>query len=62
MNRRKVITFNLSIEEANTILTALAAQPYSNVASLIVKMQQQASEQLQNQPVEAVAVEDEDDK
>lgn len=57
-----MITFNLSIEEANTVLTALAAQPYSNVASLIVKIQQQASEQLQNQPAEAVAIEDADDK
>ena len=38
---------HLTIEEANTILEALGQMPYFQVNQLIVKIQQQASEQLE---------------
>lgn len=42
---------DLSIEEANLIMMALAKQPFEQVASLFGKLQQQAQAQLpQQQP------------
>lgn len=46
----KKITFELSIEDTNIVLNALAKQPFEIVAKLINELQQTASAQLQ--PVE----------
>ena len=40
------VTLNLSINEANLVLEALGEMPYRRVYELVVKIQQQASEQL----------------
>jgi hypothetical protein len=40
------VTINLSIDEANLVLEALGDMPYRRVYELVVKIQQQASEQL----------------
>jgi hypothetical protein len=40
------VTLNLSIDEANLVLEALGDMPYRRVYELVVKIQQQASEQL----------------
>lgn len=40
--------FELTEQEANAILNALASQPYSQVAQLIQKIMQQAAEQTRN--------------
>lgn len=45
-----MLTFELSVDEANTILNALAAQPYNQVATVIAKMQQQGAEQIEKNP------------
>ncbi len=58
-NRRKGDGMNkikfddLSIEEANLIMMALAKQPFEQVAALFGKLQQQAQAQLQQQPPSA---------
>ena len=55
-NRRKGDGMNklkfddLSIEEANLIMMALAKQPFEQVAGLFAKLQQQAQAQLPQQP------------
>ena len=46
----KEITFTVPLNEANTILAALAKQPYEIVAGLIGRLQAQAQAQLQTQP------------
>lgn len=42
-----MLTFTLSVEDANTILNALAGQPYASVAGVIQRMQEQAQSQIQ---------------
>lgn len=55
VNRRKGVGMNkikfddLSIEEANLIMMALAKQPFEQVAALFGKLQQQAQAQLPQQ-------------
>lgn len=44
------LNFTFSETEAQTILNSLASRPYGEVAQLIQKFQQQASEQLAVQP------------
>ena len=46
------ITLELTIEEANTILTALGQQPYVKVADLIQKIQGQGVSQLDRSKAE----------
>lgn len=41
-----MLKFELTIEEANTILSALGKAPFEAVAGLITKLQQQAQPQL----------------
>lgn len=43
----------LELQEVNLVLAALAAQPYSQVAGVIAKIQMQAQGQLEEKPVEA---------
>lgn len=48
-NKGKVmdsIKFEISVEEANVILMALARQPFEQVVSVINKLQQQAQAQM----------------
>lgn len=45
-----MLNFELSVQEANVVLAALAAQPYNQVAALINKLQEQASEQIKDNP------------
>ena len=40
------IKFEISVEEANLILMALARQPFEQVVSVINKLQQQAQAQM----------------
>ncbi len=55
VNRRKGVDMNkikfddLSIEEVNVIMMALAKQPFEQVAGLFGKLQQQAQAQLPQQ-------------
>ena len=42
------ITLKLTLEEVNTILTALGTQPYTDVYQLVNKIQAEGSSQLQN--------------
>ncbi len=46
----KKITFELSIDDANLILTSLANMPFKDVAKLINDLQGQAQTQLQPAP------------
>jgi hypothetical protein len=39
----------LTLDEVNTVLTALGSQPYAQVFNLVTKIQQQAQEQLKPQ-------------
>lgn len=41
-----MLTFTVSVDEANAVLNALAGQPYASVAGLIGKLQAQAQEQI----------------
>ncbi len=41
------IQLALSLEEVNTVLEALGQMPYARVYSLVAKIQQQATQQLQ---------------
>lgn len=41
-----MFNFELTLEEANYILSLLGQQPYDNVAPLILKMRQQADPQI----------------
>jgi len=43
-----MITLELTIEEVNKILQALATQPYSQVVELISKIQEQGNKQIQD--------------
>ena len=43
----KKLNFEVSIEDANLLLTALAKMPYEAVAKLINELQQSAQSQLQ---------------
>ena len=43
------LTFTLTLEEANQILDALGQQPFKQVFGLIGKIQQQASNQMEDQ-------------
>ena len=45
-----MLQFSFTEQEANVILQALAAQPYSQVAAVIAKLQQQATEQQTPKP------------
>ena len=45
-----MLTFELEIEEANTVLVALGARPFTEVAHLITKLQTQAQDQLSVAP------------
>jgi hypothetical protein len=40
---------DLTLDEVNTILGALGAQPYTQVFQLVTKIQQQAQEQLKTE-------------
>jgi hypothetical protein len=44
---QQTISFSFTVEEANVVLGSLGAQPYQQVATLIDKIKQQASTQLQ---------------
>lgn len=44
------IKFNINVNEAQAIMTALAQMPYAQVAELIAKLQQQAQAQLNPAP------------
>ena len=44
------ITIELTVDQANVVLAALAKLPFETVADLIVLIRQQAQEQLQAQP------------
>ena len=46
----QTLQLNLSIDEINIILEALGEQPYVKVSQIIGKIQQQASDQLQEPP------------
>ena len=48
MNQPQELTFQLTVEETNEILSALGNQPFNQVFQLITKLQQQAAAQLQN--------------
>lgn len=43
------LNFELTVEEANLVVAALAKMPFEAVAGLIPKLQQQAQSQLQSQ-------------
>jgi len=43
------LNFELTVEEANLVIAALAKMPFEAVANLIPKMQQQAQAQLPQQ-------------
>jgi ApbE superfamily uncharacterized protein (UPF0280 family) len=45
-----MLTFTFNIQDTNVILNALAAQPYTAVASIISSLQAQAQEQINNNP------------
>jgi hypothetical protein len=42
------LTLNLTVDEINTVLSALGEKPYREVHGLIVKIQRQAELQLQH--------------
>lgn len=44
------ITLNLTVNEINTVLKCLGAQPFVEVAELIVKIKKQGESQLDQQP------------
>lgn len=44
------LKFEVSMEEANLLIAALAKQPFEAVAGLIQKLQQQAQSQMQQAP------------
>jgi len=51
MEQNKTIKLELSVEKLNIVLTALASQPFSQVAQLISEIQNEAQKQLQNEEV-----------
>ena len=46
IDRNKTLVINVTLDMTNTILKALSAQPYEQVAGIITSIQQQASSQL----------------
>jgi len=48
------LKFEVTIDEGNLLLAALAKQPYEAVANLINKLQQQAQTQIQAQQTDKV--------
>lgn len=44
------LKFEVSMEEANLLIAALAKQPFETVAGLIQKLQQQAQGQMSSAP------------
>ncbi len=46
MNNQNTLTLQLTLDETNTILTALGDRPYLEVYMLIQKIQQQAATQV----------------
>jgi hypothetical protein len=48
-NSMNNLNFELTVEEANLVIAALAKMPFEAVANLIPKMQQQAQAQLPQQ-------------
>jgi len=46
------VNLNMSIEEANLVLEALGEMPFRRVFELVSMIQQQASEQLGEQPAD----------
>ena len=53
LDGNKNLVINVSLDMTNTILKALSAQPYEQVAGIIASIQQQASIQLQPSAPEA---------
>lgn len=51
------ITIELTVDQANVVLAALAKLPFETVADLIVAIRQQAQEQLQGLSTPAVVAE-----
>lgn len=47
MSQPQALTFRMTIEQTNLVLTALGQQPYVQVAGLIAQLQQQAKTQLE---------------
>lgn len=47
MSQPQALTFRMTIEQTNLVLTALGQQPYVQVAGLITQLQQQAKTQLE---------------
>ena len=47
------ITLELTVQEVNTVLGALAQRPFAEVANIFTKVQQQAQGQVQQAPEEA---------
>ena len=51
------LNFEVTMEEGNLLIAALAKQPFEAVAGLISKLQQQAQGQLSPPPAEAAKAE-----
>ena len=51
------ITLELTVQEVNTVLGALAQRPFAEVANLFTKIQQQAQAQVQQAPEEQTPAE-----
>ena len=51
------LNFEVTMEEGNLLIAALAKQPFEAVAGLINKLQQQAQGQLNQPPAEAAKAE-----
>lgn len=49
------IKLELTVQEVNSVLNALAQMPYAQVASLFANVQQQAQAQVQQAPAEPEA-------
>jgi sensor histidine kinase regulating citrate/malate metabolism len=49
INNGALMKIELTLNEINTILGALGAQPYTQVFQLVTKIQQQAQEQLKTE-------------
>lgn len=51
------ITLELTVQEVNAVLGALAKRPFEEVANLFSKVQQQAQSQVQQAPEDQTAAE-----
>ena len=47
VNEQTTLTFELNIQEANVVITALSKLPYEQVADLIMKVRNQGAEQVE---------------